>query len=185
MKTKWIIAGIIAAFIVMITMCFASTHNRAISLEEQVFDTQSDVQVQEKRRNDLIYNLADCVKAYDKHEATVLIGVAEARRTGQGQPQIEGNVSAYLSGVAEAYPQLKSNENYRELMNELAMTENKIAESRSCYNKQVRSYNKYVRRFPHKQILNVMGYEVIDYSYLEYDEAERQPVKGLFEDVDR
>ena len=73
-----------------------------------------------------------------------------------------------------------SNENYKELMNELSTTENMILQYRTAYNNEVRAYKKYVRKFPHKQILGVMGYEVINYDYLEYSEEDRQPVSNLF-----
>ena len=181
MKTKYIILGIVAAFILMVAGKFITVNNRAISLEEQIFSTDADVQVQEKRRNDLIYNLADCVKAYDKHEAKTLIQLAEARSQGENA-KIEGNVMAHNAAVAEDYPELKSNENYKELMNELSITENKIAEARITYNSQIKGYNKYVRRFPHKQILDMMGYNIVEYKYLEYGAEDRAPVKGLFDE---
>lgn len=169
-KGTWIIVGIVAAFVLLITGIFVTTNNRAISLEEQVLTADSDVQTQEKRRTDLIYNLADCVKEYDKHEADTLLAVVDARNN--GGVDIE-NVTTSIAAVAEQYPELKSNENYKELMNELSTTENLIAQYRQ-------SYNNDVRKFPHKQILGMMGYEVINYSYLEYSTEDRQPVSNLF-----
>lgn len=74
-KGTWIIVGIVVAFVLLIAGIFVTTNNRAISLEEQVLTADSDVQTQEKRRADLIYNLADCVKEYDKHEADTLLAV--------------------------------------------------------------------------------------------------------------
>ena len=94
-------------------------------------------------------------------------------------PDIE-NVTTSIAAVAEAYPELKSNENYKELMNELSTTENMILQYRTAYNNEVRAYKKYVRKFPYKQILGIMGYEVINYNYLEYSEEDRQPVSNLF-----
>ena len=179
-KKTWIIIGIIAAFIVMVIGLFASTNNRAISLEEQILSADSDIQVQEKRRTDLIYNLVDCVKEYDKHEADTLLAVVEARKDGSDVDIDE--VTTQISVMAEAYPELKSSDNYKELMNELAITENKIAEYRNSYNNQIRSYNKYVRKFPHRQILGMMGYEVIEYNYLKYSQDDRQSVTNLFGD---
>lgn len=179
-KRNLIIAGIILSALVMIIAIFASTNNRAISLEEQIIAAKSDVEVQEKRRTDLIYNLADCVKEYDKHEAETLLAVVEAREQSESVDIKE--ITTQISVIAEAYPDLKSNENYKELMNELSITENKIAEYRESYNNQIRAYNKYVRKFPHRQILNIMGYGVIEYKYLEYNDAERQPVTNLFGD---
>lgn len=179
-KKTWIIIGIVVAAVLMTVGIFATTNNRAISLEEQILSADSDIQVQEKRRTDLIYNLVDCVKEYDKHEADTLLAVVEARKDGSDVDIDE--VTTQISVVAEAYPELKSSENYKELMNELAITENKIAEYRNSYNNQIRAYNKYVRKFPHKQILGMMGYEVIEYKYLEYSDKDREPVTSLFGD---
>lgn len=179
-KRTLIIIGIVVAVALMIVGIFATTNNRAISLEEQILSADSDIQVQEKRRTDLIYNLVDCVKEYDKHEADTLLAVIEARKDGSDVDIDE--VTTQISVVAEAYPELKSSENYKELMNELAITENKIAEYRNSYNNQIRAYNKYVRKFPHKQILGMMGYEVIEYKYLEYSDKDREPATNLFGD---
>lgn len=94
----------------------------------------SDIKVQEKRRVDLVYNLVDCVKQYDKHEADTLTAIVE----GRGSTGDIENVTTAIAAVSEAYPELKSNENYKELMNELSITENLIAEYRSNYNKQIK-----------------------------------------------
>lgn len=178
-KGTGIIVGIVAAFVLLIAGIFVSTNNRAVSLEEQVFTADSDIWAQEKRRTDLIYNLADCVKEYDKHEAETLLNVVETRGNNGNTTDIE-NVTTSIAAVAEAYPELKSNENYKELMNELSTTENMILQYRTAYNNEVRAYKKYVRKFPYKQILGIMGYEVINYDYLEYSEEDRQPVSNLF-----
>lgn len=179
MKVKLIIFGIIMAYIVLNIAIFFGVNNRAVSLEEQVYKANSDIQIQEKRRTDLILNLVDCVKEYDKHEAEVIKAAVEARTEGESQVD---NVTTMIQAVAEAYPELKSSENYKELMNELSITENMIAEYRTTYNSQIRAYNKYVRKFPHKQILSVMGYEPIEFNYLEYSEAETQSISNLFGD---
>lgn len=178
-KKVLIIVCTVAAFALMVVGIFTSTNNRAISLEEQILAADSDIQAQEKRRTDLIYNLADCVMQYDKHEAETLIGVVEARGENGSSADIE-NVATSIAAIAEAYPELKSNENYKELMNELSTTENMILQYRTTYNNEVRAYNKFVRKFPNKQILSIMGYETISYTYLEYSEADRQPVSNLF-----
>ena len=180
MKKILIGVGIVLAFIIMMIGLFTSTNNRAISLEEQIYTANSDIQVQEKRRTDLIYNLADCVKHYDSHEAKTLLAIVDARSK-DSSVDIE-NVATQISAVAEAYPELKADGNYKELMNELSITENRIAEYRNSYNNQIRAYNKFVRKFPNKQILGMMGYEIIEYKYLQYSESDRQPVKNLFGD---
>ena len=179
-KGTWIIVGIVAAFVLLIAGIFVSTNNRAVSLEEQVFTADSDIQAQEKRRTDLIYNLADCVKEYDKHEAETLLNVVEARGNNGSTTDIE-NVTTSIAAVAEAYPELKSNENYKELMNELSITENLIAEYRENYNKQIKEYNRYVRKFPTRLFLNILGYEMQQYQYLDYDAPVDAP-QNLFGD---
>ena len=168
-NTNWklpVIIGVgIVAVVLMIVFGIQSSQNKAIALEEQVNTASSDIKVQEKRRVDLVYNLADCVKQYDKHESETLMAVAEGRGTAG---DIE-NVTTALTAVAEAYPELKSNENYKTLRNELSMTENMIAEYRSNYNKQVKEYKRYVRKFPSRLFLGMLGYEVQEYEYLNYN----------------
>lgn len=176
---KIILISIISVICVIILGIFAinGVQNKAINLEEQIKTASSDIKVQEKRRIDLVYNLADCVKQYDKHEAETLQAIVEGRSK---DGDIE-NVNTLISAVTEAYPELKSNENYKELMNELSITENLIANYRSNYNTQVRAYNRYVRKFPNKQFLSILGYEQVDYEYLDYDVDSTAP-QNLFGD---
>lgn len=169
-----VIAGIIAV-VMLCVFWVQGAQNTAFSLEENVASALSDIEIQEKRRVDLVYNLADCVMQYDKHEAETLIAIAEARG---GAGDID-DVTTAISAVSEAYPELKSNENYKELMNELSMTENLIAEHRSNYNKQVKAYNRYVRKFPTRMLLDILGYEMVDYGYLEYNAPSDAP-QNLF-----
>lgn len=159
-----IVAGVLAVILLCI-FAVQGSQNKAFALEEQVNTAQSDIKVQEKRRVDLVYNLADCVKQYDKHEAETLAAIAE----GRGSSGDIENVTTAITAVSEAYPELKSNENYKQLMSELAMTENLIAEYRSNYNKQIKEYNRYVRKFPTRMFLSMLGYEVQDYKYLDYN----------------
>lgn len=91
------------------------------------------------------------------------------------------NVATAITAVSEAYPELKSNENYKELMNELSITENLIAEYRSNFNKQVKEYNRYVRQFPARLFLNILGYETQTYDYLNYNAPVDAP-QNLFGD---
>ena len=166
--------------ILLIILCIfgvQSSQNKAFILEEQVNTAQSDIKVQEKRRVDLIYNLADCVKQYDKHEAETLKSIVD----GRGSTGNIENVTTAITAVSEAYPELKSNDNYKQLMTELSMTENLIAEYRSNYNKQIKEYNRYVRQFPNRLFLSILGYEVQDYSYLDYDAPSDAP-QNLFGD---
>lgn len=164
-KLTIIIALGIVLLIILAIFGIQSSQNKAFALEEQVNTAQSDIKIQEKRRVDLIYNLVDCVKEYDKHEAETLSAIVE----GRGSTGDIENVTTAITAVTESYPELKSNENYKQLMNELSMTENLIAEYRSNYNKQVKEYNRYVRQFPNRTFLNILGYEEQEYSYLDYN----------------
>lgn len=167
-KTNWklplIIGGVVIALILLVILMIQSPQNKAIALEEQVNNASSDIKVQEKRRVDLVYNLADCVKQYDKHEAETLTAIVD----GRGSTGDIENVTTAITAVSEAYPELKSNDNYKQLMNELSMTENLIAEYRSNYNKQIKEYNRYVRKFLSRVFLDLLGYEVQEYTYLDY-----------------
>lgn len=174
-KLPLIIGVGVIAVILLCVFGVQSSQNKAIALEEQVNTAQADINVQEKRRVDLVYNLADCVKQYDKHEANTLTAIAE----GRGSSGDIENVTTAITAVSEAYPELKSNENYKQLMNELAMTENLIAEYRSNYNSQIKEYNRYVRKFPTRMFLGMLGYEVMDYQYLDYNISPDAP-QNLF-----
>lgn len=178
-NSNWKLALIVIAGSIAVAMLCVfwvqGAQNKAFSLEENVASALSDIEIQEKRRVDLVYNLADCVMQYDKHEAETLIAITEARG---GAGDIE-NATTAIAAVAEAYPELKSNENYNELMNELSMTENLIAEHRSNYNKQAKAYNRYIRKFPTRVFLDILGYEVMDYGYLEYNAPSDAP-QNLF-----
>lgn len=177
-KLLLIILAIIVAAGAMFVFAFQGVQNKAISYEEQISTAQSEIEVQLKRRADLIPNLVDCVKAYDEHEYQTLMDVISARGTSSDASVNE--IQTMINAVAEAYPELKSSENYRELMNELAATENLIANYRSNYNTWVKSYKQYVRKFPNRQILDMLGYEVMDYAYLNYDVSEDAPT-NLFD----
>ena len=174
-KSNWKLPLIIGAGVIdIILLCVfgvQSLQNKAFVLEEQVNTAQSDIKVQEKRRVDLVYNLADCVKQYDKHEAETLTAIVE----GRGSTGDIENVTTAITAVSEAYPELKSDESYKQIMNELSMTENLIAEYRSNYNKQIKEYNRYVRKFPTRMFLDWLGYEVQEYTYLDYNAPSDTP----------
>ena len=173
MKKVLIIAAVVLAVVLMCVFMVQSAQNGAINREEQIETAKSDIKVQEKRRADLIPNLVDCVKQYDKHEYATLMGVIEAR--GANADETVNEIKTMISVVAEQYPQLQSNSNYKQLMNELSVTENMIAEYRSNFNKQVKEYNRYIRKFPTRFFLSMTSYEVIEYEYLNYNTSSDAP----------
>jgi LemA protein len=138
-------------------------------MDEKVNAAESQIKVQLQRRADLIPNLVETVKGYAKQEQTIFIQVAEARaklagavQSGDLQQMAQANAAltaplGRLIAIAENYPQLKSNENFRQLQDQLEGTENRIAVARQDYNESVNSYNAYIRRFPQVLTAKVLG----------------------------
>lgn len=177
-KMLLIIVAIIVAVVLMFVFAFQGVQNKAISYEEQITTALSEIQIQQKRRADLIPNLVDCVKEYDEHEYNTLMAVVNGR--GANSDSDVNSIMASVTAVAEAYPELKSSENYKELMNELSTTENLIANVRSNYNSWVTKYNTYCKKFPNKSILGMLGYEVIVYQKLDFNASDDAPT-NLFD----
>lgn len=172
-----IITGVgIIAFILMVVFGVQGSQNTAISLEEQVNAAKSGIQVQEMQRISHVQNLVDCVKQYDKHEAETFEEVVTAR----GSAGNIENTTTAIAAVTEAYPELKSNENYKTMMNDLVITENQIAQYRNNYNDQVKAYRRYVNKFPTRQFLSFLGYEVQNFEYLDYGAPSEAP-QNLFD----
>lgn len=182
MKFSWkmffIIIAVVIAVVCMFLFAVQGVQNKAINLEEQITTAQSEIKIQEKRRADLIPNLVDCVKAYDEHEYKTLMDVIAAR--GTSSDAAIGEVTTMISAIAEAYPELKSSENYKQLMTELSVTENLIAQTRTNYNTWITQYNSYVRKFPNKSILSFLGYETQAFEKLAFDVSEDAPT-NLFD----
>ena len=179
---KWIIfiAAIIAVFGVLYMISF-SVENRAISYEEVIENTGGDIRVEEKRRYDLIPNLVECVKQYDLHEYNTLKDVIAARGgNSNGDGKAVDEIKAAINVVVEKYPELKSQKNYQDLMNELSITENKISQMRKHYNKNVTDYKRFVRQFPSKQFLSLRGYEVKDYERFSFETSSVDAPKNIF-----
>lgn len=177
-KLPLIIVAAVLAVILLLVFAFQGVQNHAIGLEEQITTAHSEIKIQEKRRADLIPNLVDCVKAYDEHEYNTLMAVIEAR--GSSSDEVVGDIMANINVVAEQYPELKSNENYKQLMTELATTENLIAQTRTNYNTWVSQYNTYTRKFPNAGILSLLGYERQTFEKLNYDVSSDAPT-NLFD----
>lgn len=144
-------------------------YNQIQTLDERINASESQIKVQLQRRADLIPNLVETVKAYAKQEQTIFIAVAEARAKLAGAVQ-GGNLQEMaqanneltaglgrLLAIVENYPQLKSNENFRALQDQLEGTENRIAVARQDYNETVNTYNAYIRRFPQVVTAKVLG----------------------------
>jgi len=144
-------------------------YNRIQSLDEQASKAQGNIEAQLQRRADLIPNLVQTVKGYAQHEEAVFTQVAEARagvlnavNSHDAEQMANANATmntalGRLIAVAEAYPQLKADQNFRQLQDELTGTENRIAVSRTDYNDAVNQYNAYIRQFPQALTAKVTG----------------------------
>jgi LemA protein len=185
MPLVWIIIGLIVIVVLWIIGAYNSLVRNKIRSEE----AWSDIDVQLKRRYDLIPNLVETVKAYAKHEKQVFESVTEARTAAMKakSPESKQEAENMLSGtlktlfaVAEAYPQLKASDNFKELQTELSDTENKIEASRRFYNANVRDFNISLHTFPTSLIAGGLGFKPKD--LFESSDSERETPKVSFED---
>ena len=166
------------------------SYNRLITLANRTKEAWADIDVQLKRRYDLIPNLVETVKGYAKHEASTLQKVTEARgaamsaqgaaEKGQAENMLSGALKS-LFALSENYPDLKANQNFLELQRDLSDTENKIQAARRFYNTNVRDFNTSLETFPRNLIAGAFGFENRDFFEIEgSSEEERGPVKVRF-----
>ncbi|MFL1997630.1 LemA family protein [Lysinibacillus irui] len=165
------IAVIIIIFVV-IALLFIPKYNSLVSAEENVDSKWAQVENQLQRRFDLIPNLVESVKGYANHEQEVITSITEARAQmgSANSPQEQAVANDALTGalsrllvVVENYPNLKADANFRQLMDELAGTENRLAVAREDYNNEVQQFNKHVKRFPGNLVAGMFGFEQKEY----------------------
>ena len=173
----WIIIIILVIFIVV---TFIHMYNNLVGLRNRVKNSYAQIDVQLKRRNDLIPNLVETVKGYAGHEKGVLEEVTKARTSvmNASTPQEASEANNQLTGalkslfaVAENYPDLKANSNFQQLQTELSDTEDKISYARQFYNDVVLKYNNACQQFPSSIIARIFGFKEAD--FFEAPEAER------------
>ncbi|MDE1965831.1 MAG: LemA family protein [Patescibacteria group bacterium] len=180
----------VLAIIIILVLWVAFAYNRFVSLVNRTKEAWSDIQVQLKRRYDLIPNLVETVKGYAAHEKNVLEDVTAARTAAMGatapadKAQAENMLSGTLKSlfaVAENYPQLKANENFLQLERDLTDTEDKIQASRRFYNGNVRDLNTALQSFPGNIIASAFGFKPMDlFELASSDAAANEPVKVSF-----
>jgi LemA protein len=177
----WLI--VVLAIVVVVALLLVALYNRLVQQRNRVDNAWAQVEVQLKRRWDLIPNLVETVKGYAAHERETFQNVTEARTRAQqaGTPaeaaQAEGILGAALGrlfAVAEAYPELQADENFRQLQTELSETENRVAVARQVYNDTVLTYNNTVQTFPGLVVAGPFGFAIREFFDVE-DEAQRQP----------
>jgi LemA protein len=180
-----IVLGILAVLIIW----FAASYNSFVTRKNRVEEAWADIEVQLKRRYDLIPNLVSTVKGYANHESTAFEKVTQARASAMQakslgvQAKAEGELSGALQGlmvIAEAYPELKANANFLELQRELSDTENKIQAARRFYNGNVRDYNTKLQVFPSNIIASMFNFTTKEYFDIPDDGVESKPVEVKF-----
>jgi LemA protein len=179
----WIAIGIVVLFVIVLFSYF----NRFAVLGNRIDNSLSQIDVQLKRRADLIPNLIETVKGYAKHEKTVIKEVTDARKALVSASNMEGKIKANtqlqsalktIFALAENYPDLKANTNFLELQKELTGTEDKISYSRQFYNDSILSFNDLCKTFPGVLFAGIFGKKPRE--YLQIAEAERKNVKVEF-----
>ena len=182
-----IIIGIIVLILVIVLLVFLSYYNKIIRLENRIDNSWAQIDVQLKRRADLIPNLMETVKGYMKHEKEVLENVTKARSAIMSAKSPQENIDAdnmltgalkSLFAVSENYPDLKANQNFLNLQDELTHTEDKIAYSRQHYNDTVLSFNNTIETFPGIIFAKRMGKK--EREMLQSPEADRELPKVSF-----
>jgi LemA protein len=186
MTILWIALGVL----VLIALWVIVTFNGFVAMVNQAKEAWSDIEVQMKRRYDLIPNLVETVKAYAAHEREAFENVTKARAAAISAQGVEGHAQAEnmltgalksLFAVAEAYPDLKANTNFLELQRELSDTENKIMASRRFYNQNVMALNTGLQQFPGNVIGGSFGFKQMElFELAEGEQAAKQPVKVQF-----
>jgi LemA protein len=172
MKKGYMILGIIVVVILLFAAMLIPSYNNFVELEENVDQSYAQIENQLQRRLDLIPNLVNTVKGYASHEKEVIaeISDARARLAGANTVEEEATANAELTGalsrllvVVENYPNLKADQQFTQLMDELSGTENRISVARKDYNDQVAVYNKKIKRFPGALIAGITGFDEKEY----------------------
>ena len=186
----WVIVLIVIGVVLVLIIGFLiGTYNSLVTLKNRVEEAWSDITVQLKRRTDLIPNLVNSVKGYAAHESGVFDKVTEARAavmgaigvadTAKAENMLEGALKS-LFAVAEAYPDLKANQNFLQLQQELVDTEDKIQASRRFYNGGVRDLNTKIQTFPVNIVAGMFGFQSKEFFEVEDRASVENPVEVQF-----
>ena len=171
-KSLWIALAVVAVVVIAAVGWIMSTYNGLVETREQVTAQQANVQSQLQRRADLIPNLVSTVQAYATQEEEVYTALADARAALAGASTVDelnaansalDSALSRLLVVVENYPELQASQNFINLQDELAGTENRIVQARNTYNDMAREYNTRIQRFPSSLIASIGNFEQVDY----------------------
>ena len=184
-----IVIGVVVALVVILALIYIAIRNGIIGARNRVDEAWSGIDVQLKRRHDLVPNLVEAVKGYAAHESGVFEKTSKARaeamqargvgQTAQKEAQL-GQALTDLRAVAENYPQLRATENFQQLTRNLSELEDEIQASRRIYNSNVQSYNTDIQQFPGSIVANAGDFEPREFFEIE-DASEREPVSVSFD----
>lgn len=186
----YLVIGIIGLAVLLLLVLMVKTRNNFVTLRNRVKNQMAQIDVQLKRRYDLIPNLLETAKGYAGFERDTLEAVVKARQSAMAARDFDQAIAAnqkltttlrQLLAVSEAYPELKANSNFMQLQNELTETENKIAMSRQFYNDTIMKYNNAIELFPASLIAGFCGFSPM--SFLEAEEAERGRISIKASDI--
>lgn len=173
MKKKNIILIVVIALVAVIIFSCIGAYNGLVESREDVVAAQSEISVYLQRRADLIPNFVNTVKGYSDYEKETYTAVTEARAAvgkaedateqAAASQQLDSAIDIWVNAVTEAYPELKANEQYIKLQDELAGSENRIATARHDYNEDARKYNTQIKKFPRSIFAGIFGFEAFDY----------------------
>lgn len=186
MNSTTVVIIIIVAIILILAFYSIKVYNKLVNARNKVKDQFAQIDVQLKRRSDMIPNLVETVKGYAKHEKDTFTEVVEARNkmnsAGNINEELEAsnevtNALNKLFALAEAYPELKSNENFMALQKDLKETEDKLSYAREFYNDTVLGYNNLTEKFPSNIVAGLFGFKEIDFFKAQDKEKEVPQVK--------
>lgn len=186
MSTGTVILIVIVGIIILLAFYIIGIYNKLVNSRNKVDNQFSQIDIQLKRRADLIPNLVETVKGYAKHEEGTLTAVIEARNKAVGATSINDKIDANnqltgalnkLFALSEAYPDLKANENFISLQNDLKDTEDKITYARQFYNDSAMSFNNLVEMFPSNMVASLFKFKKFEYFKIEEKEKETPKVK--------
>lgn len=182
----YVILGIVLVLVVLLIVWFITTYNKLVKLRNSVKDQWSQIDVQLKKRFDMIPNMVEIVKGYAKHEEETLTAVVEARNTAVSaqNPKDEIEANKNLSGalsklfaLSESYPELKADKNFLQLQNDLKAVEDKIAYARQFYNDCVYKYKNTIETFPTVLIAGMLGFKQVEFFEASNEEKQNVTVK--------
>ncbi len=181
MPPIWLI--VVLGLVLLLILFVWATYNGLVKLNERVNEAWSDITVQLKYRADLIPNVVETVKGYAKHEKgtfeevikarSAIMGAKSVKSTAAAEDQLSGALSKIFA-IAEAYPDLKANENFKELQRQLQDVEDKLQASRRFYNNGAQELNTKIKLFPTNLFANILGFKIRD--YFEVSESEKAKI---------